>query len=155
MTLLFKGKASQKLNALRFEKYKEKIATETSTVVAKRLPPTEGATMYHSLRAFYQIHVWMQQSQELDPLNYGWKQGINRLIPIMTNLPPAPASLLSAIRCGCKGHCDTRRCNCKGIGLRCTAACKHCDHENCKNYEFFCEQEEEDDDDIEYLFSDF
>lgn len=134
MVLLFKGKPEQKLNALRFQKYKEKIATETSIVVAKRLPPTESATRFHSLRSFYQCQTWMQQSKGLNPLEYGWKETNNRLTPIFTSLPPAPESLLSAIRCGCKSNCNNQRCTCKVAGLQCTSACKNCDNKNCSNY---------------------
>lgn len=144
MVLLFKGKEGQKLNKLRFEKYKEKVATETSNVLAKRLPPTESATAYHSLRAYYQIQTWMQQSEGLNPLEYGWKESNNRFTPIFTNLPPAPPALLSSIRCGCKGGCVNLRCNCKGAGLRCTTACKNCDHAKCKNYDNLYDEEEDD-----------
>lgn len=156
MILLFKGKAGQKLNVVRYEKYKEKIATETSNVLAKRLPPTESATAYHSLRAYFQIQTWMQQNKELDPLDYGWKETNNRFTPILTNLPPAPSKLLSAIRCGCKGSCDTRRCSCKDVELPCTTACKHCDHDSCKNYNILDEEEEDENEtDILEFVSDF
>lgn len=153
MVLLFKGKAGQKLNALRYQKFKEKIVTETSNVVAKRLPPTEAATSYHSLRVFYQIQMWMGQNKKLNPLGYGWQERNNRFTSILTNLPPAPSQLLSAIRCGCKGACDSRRCNCKESGLRCTTACKHCDNSTCKNYNIL--DEDDDEDDMESLLFDF
>ncbi len=156
MVQLFKGKAGKKLNALRFEKYKEKVATETSKVLAKRLPPTESATRYHSLRAYYQIQSWMMRDTELNPLEYGWQVTNNRYSAILTNLPPAPTHLLSAIRCGCKGVCDTRRCNCREAGLHCTSACKHCDNSTCRNYSGLGEEEDDDnDEDINYFFNDF
>lgn len=154
MVQLFKGKAGMKLNALRFEKYKEKIATETSKVLAKRLPPTESATRFHSLRAYYQIQIWMNRDKKLNPLEYGWHETNNRFTAILTNLQPAPSHLLSAIRCGCKGVCDTRRCNCREAGLGCTSACKHCDSATCRNYNVSGE-DEDDDEDIDYFLSDF
>lgn len=155
MVQLFKGKSGQRLNALRYEKYKEKIATETSKVLAKRLPPTEAATRYHSLRAYYQIHTWMDRGKKLNPLQYGWQETNNRFTAILTNLPPAPEHLLSAIRCGCKGVCDTRRCACREAGLPCTSACKNCDSSTCRNYDVSGEEEDEDsDDDVDYFLMD-
>lgn len=156
MVVLFKGKVGQHLNALRFQKYNEKIATE-STIVAKRLPPTEAATAQHSLRAYYQIQTWMQKSEGMSPLNYGWKESSNRLVPILSNLPPAPLSLLSAIRCGCKSTCNTQRCTCKNAGLCCTEACQNCDESSCANYDSFgkdddCEDNENYDEDEEEIF---
>lgn len=154
MVQLFKGKAGMKLNSLRFEKYKEKIATETSKVLAKRLPPTESATRFHSLRAYYQIQKWMERNNKLNPLEYGWQETNNRFSAILTNLPPAPLHLLSAIRCGCKGACDTRRCNCREAGLQCTSACKHCDDATCRNYNVSPGEDDDDDndEDIDYFF---
>ncbi len=154
MVALFKGEIGQKLNALRYQKYKEKIVTETSNVLAKRLPPTESSTSYHSLRTFYQIQTWMDQNKKLNPLIYGWQETNNRFTAIMTNLPPAPSQLLSAIRCGCKGVCDTRRCNCKLAGLRCTTACKNCDNSTCKNYNILEEDDDDDDYDMDYFLFD-
>lgn len=151
MVVLFKGKAGQKLNELRFQKYNEKIATETSVVLSKRLPPTHAATGYHSLRTFYQIQSWMKQSKGLNPLHYGWNESNNRFLPITTHLPPAPTSLLSAIRCGCKSLCNTVRCSCKKAGLKCTSACKNCDHPTCKNYDMSVDDDDEDDfDEIDF-----
>lgn len=158
MVLLFKGKPGEKLNALRYEKYKEKVATETSAVLSKRLPPTESATSYHSMRTYYQIQTWMGQNKDLNPLDYGWKQTINRFTPIATDLPIAPPELLKAIRCQCKkGDCSTLRCPCKKIGLYCSTACLDCDHACCKNqlYDLINEQEDDNDDydeDIALLF---
>lgn len=149
MVLLFKGTAGQKLNALRYQTYKEKIVTDTSIVLAKRLPPTESATSYHSLRTFYQIQTWMDRNEKLNPMMYGWQETNNRLTAVMTNLPPAPPQLLSAIRCGCKSVCDTRRCNCREAGLSCTTACKSCDHSTCKNYNILEEDDDDYDDDCD------
>lgn len=155
MVQLFKGKPGQKLNALRYQKYKEKIVTETSKVLAKRLPPTESATRYHSLRAYYQIQTWMEQNKKLNPLEYGWQETNNRFAAILTDLPPAPSHLLSAIRCGCKGACDTRRCNCTEAGLRCTSACKHCENTTCKNFNILDEEEDDNEDDVDFCLFDF
>lgn len=155
MVQLFKGKGGQKLNALRYQKYNEKIATETSNVLAKRLPPTEAATAYHSLRTYYQIQSWMEQNKELNPLEYGWQETNNHFAAISTNLPPAPSHLLSAIRCGCKGFCDTKRCNCKEAKLPCTTACKDCDNMTCKNYDILGQEEDECEDEDEDFLLDF
>ena len=48
----------------------------------------------------------------------------NRLLmPVKTDMPPAPKDLLRIFRCNCKTGCESRRCTC---GLQCTPACGKC-----------------------------
>ena len=55
------------------------------------------------------------------------------LLPIMTNLEPAPKKLLETVYCSCKAGCNTRRCTCRAHGLDCTRACGQCKGESCTN----------------------
>lgn len=55
------------------------------------------------------------------------------MYPIMTDLPPAPESILKVIKCGCKGTCSTARCTCKKNGVECSPACKNCKGTSCLN----------------------
>lgn len=152
MVLLFKGRLSEKLNELSFQKYKDKVATEASNVLAKRRPPTESATSYHSLRTYFQIQTWMGQDEGLNPLEYGWKKSNNGFTPILTDLPPAPPKLLSEIRCKCLGNCNTLRCNCKRNHLFCTSACINCNSDSCLNCDITTEQEDAQDDDLDNIY---
>lgn len=128
---LYKGKANETLNELRYRKFDEKTKSGSSAVSPKMLPPTEAAAKFHSLRVFYQIQVWMQN--KLNPFNFGWVERNSILRPVPTNLPAAPANILSKIRCGCGGDCDSLRCTCFKIGLPCTTACKTCAGNSCSN----------------------
>jgi len=36
-----------------------------------------------------------------------------KLMPLLTDLPPAPSELLRIIRCNCQTDCSSMRCTCK------------------------------------------
>ena len=42
----------------------------------------------------------------------GWMEKDGHLLPVMTDLPPAPEDLLRIIRCNCTTDCSTARCSC-------------------------------------------
>ena len=66
----------------------------------KNKKKTERATFRHALRAHLQAVVWKtMNANTLDPLEWGWKEEHNTLVPIMTDQDPAPPTLLSVIRC--------------------------------------------------------
>lgn len=128
---VYNGKKNESLNKLRYRKFLEKNKRGTSTVTCKTLPPTEAAAKFHYFRVFYQIQVWLEN--KLNPLNFGWVERNFFLRPVSTKIPPAPASILTKIRCGCKGDCDSARCNCFANNLKCTTACKVCTGSCCSN----------------------
>lgn len=129
---LYNGKTNETLNKLRYRKFVEKTQRGLSTVTCKALPPTEAAARFHCLRVFYTIQMWLEH--KLNPLNFGWilRNGILR--PVTTNMPPAPVDVLSNIRCGCKGDCNSNRCTCFKAGFKCTPACKVCAGNSCCNH---------------------
>lgn len=129
---MYNGKANEALNQLRYRKFIEKTQKGAANVSCKSLPPTEAAAKFHSLRVFYTIQEWM--GNKLNPLNYGWTERNCILRPVVTNLPPAPSDILSNIRCGCKGDCNSNRCSCFKAGLKCTLACKVCAGNSCSNH---------------------
>ena len=57
----------------------------------ERLPPTEGAAFFHSLRVHHQVILLS---------NEGLCNGVGNLI--MTDLDPAPDNMRKFIRCKCK-----------------------------------------------------
>ena len=70
---LYGGKLTDSLNSLRYAKFME-MASCRKTLEPERLPPTERAALFHSLRVHHQIIVWKELSSEvLDPLQWGWK----------------------------------------------------------------------------------
>jgi len=57
----------------------------------------------------------------------------------MTDLEPAPESLLKFVGCKCKlsatNPCDSNTCSCRKHGLKCVTACGDCRRESCRNAE--------------------
>ena len=70
----------------------------------------------------------------MNPLVWGWHLKADQLYPVMSTQPPAPAFLLSYIRCGCKADgCNSNRCSCKKNGLSCSLSCVNCNGSSCGN----------------------
>ena len=118
------------------------ITSNSTSLDPQKLPPTERAAYYHSLRVYLQIQVWERLSirdDDLDPQQWGWRLDGSVLIPIMTDLDAAPKSLLKFVRCKCKltskNPCGNNLCSCRKNGLKCVSACGDCRGQNCKNSE--------------------
>lgn len=77
--------------------------------------------------------MWINPACDLQPENWGWQLVDGRLEPVMTDLPPAPESLLQVIRCSCKRDCSTKHCTCRKHRLECSAACGFCKGISCQN----------------------
>ena len=64
-------------------------------ILPERLPPTERASHYHSLRVHHQVIVWETLGEIVnDPLDWGWENDGTRLSPIMTDVEVAPSNLV-------------------------------------------------------------
>lgn len=130
--LLYGAKKEDSLETLRLRIFKEKVASTKSFVKPEQLPPTSSAVKYHAFRVYFQIQQWMGVS-DLNALSWGWILKDNEYVPKLSDLPPAPPSLLSVIRCKCKKTCDTMRCSCRKMGLPCTDVCGSCQDIGCEN----------------------
>ena len=83
------------------------MASCSKTLQPERLPPTERAAFSHSLRVHHQVILWRELSnKELDPTQWGWKLDGKILIPIMTDLGPAPDTVEPLL----SGRSGTRGC---------------------------------------------
>jgi len=133
LVILYNGDIGEELNALRFKKFQEKVLKSYKYVDASDLPPTSGAAKFHSLRAYYQVQVWRGKSGHLDPKDWGWEITNDQLMPVKTDMPPAPKELLRIFRCNCKTGCSSKRCTCRRHGLECTPACGECKGMSCSN----------------------
>ena len=133
---MYGDKHGNDLASLRYMKF-QTMLTEKMKVVIEKLPPSERAAHFHSLRAHFQICVWSQLDEKaLDPTEWGWKCVNDVMEPITTDLPPAPENILRHIRCKCKSlknRCGSSLCSCRKNGLTCVAICGGCHGENCKN----------------------
>ena len=126
------------------------MITTTSALQPERLPPTTSAARYHSLRVHFQVCQWLHLDLNiLDPSKWGWKIEDGCLMPIKTDLPPAPECILKFIRCNCKVNsrnpCGTRTCTCQKNGIRCVTACGDCRGIFCNNLKSENDDESSDD----------
>ena len=65
---LYGGKQTDSLNSFRYAKFME-MASCGKTLEPGRLPPTERAAFFHSLRVHHQVILWRELSnKELDPM---------------------------------------------------------------------------------------
>ena len=131
------GKSGDTLNVMRYSKFVQMLAT-SSQIEPSDLPPTERAAYFHALRVHLQVAQWVNLDFGcLDPTKWGWKMDQGNLVPIKTDMDPAPEFLLNFIRCKCKtttkNPCGTTHCSCRKHGLKCVAACGDCRGELCNN----------------------
>jgi len=102
----------------------EMIISRKSGLDPQKLPPTERAGYYHSLSVYLQIMIWRDLiGNDLDPQQWEWKLERNMLIPVITDLTPAPENLLKFIRGKCKltsrNMCGTNTFFSRKNGLKC------------------------------------
>ena len=160
MKIMFGGKESESLTTLRHAKW-EKAILLANDVDPATLPPSERAAHFHSLR----VYLEMRRSETLNidcglhPCDWGWRRISNVLHPIMTDIPAAPETLLSSIRCNCKSsspkQCGTLLCTCRKNGWPCGRACGECRGIDCKNpsVEYYKSDLEDDGNIFSNLFS--
>jgi hypothetical protein len=127
---VYNGKNTESLDHLRYQRFVTKSAKSKNIVQVRTLPPTTAAAKYHSYRVYHQVQTWI--GHDLDPLQWGWIQSGNKLVPLKTDLPAAPERILNIIKCNCK-NCDTKRCSCRKHGLECSSACGGCRGAGCSN----------------------
>lgn len=129
---LFGALPEEGLNSLRYRLFSSKTVSSTCSIQVQTLPPTSSAAALHCLRVYHQVQTWMGNSA-LDPLDYGWEMSGGLMMPVKSDIPPAPDSLLQVIRCKCKTGCDSKKCTCRKNGLECTIACGDCRGIACSN----------------------
>ena len=123
---LYNGRKNETLDELRLRKFHEKTTCSTVLVQPRTLPPTSSAAKYHSLRVYLQVQVWLARGKDMTAENWGWKVSDGKMLPILTDLPPAPQRILEVIHCKCKTGCTTLKCTCRKNGMDCSAACADC-----------------------------
>ena len=91
---LYGGKQGKNLDGMRYQRYCEKLATNSSQIQAQNLPSTSAAARHHSLRVYLQVKQWKGENEGMSLEDYGWKVTEGQVLPRMTDLPAAPESLL-------------------------------------------------------------
>lgn len=96
------------------------------------VPPTSAAAKQHSYRTYLTVQQWM--GNNLSPTEWGWRSENGTLVPVETDKPVAPDTLLNMVSCGCKSDgCNSMTCSCKKLGLFCTSMCSKCSGQTCNN----------------------
>ena len=113
---------------LRYQRYLEKLACKSKSIQPQSLPPTSSAVKYHSLRVYLQTREWKDSTEGINYAEWGWRSAAEQLTPIMTDLAPAPQSLLwQMMGCNCLQDC------CRKNDLPCNPACGQCKGSACTN----------------------
>ena len=133
LIVLYNRKVERSLDSLRYKRYCDKVASSSCYVHPQALPPTSSAAKYHSLRVYYRIRQWQGTEAGMSPQDWGWKESDGTLIPVTTELDPAPNKLLRIVRCNCQTDCSTLRCSCRKQGLNCSVACGNSRESGCCN----------------------
>jgi hypothetical protein len=139
LLIIYGGKCNGSLHEMRHSLYMKMCSSSSGRPLPERLPPTENAAFFHSLRVHLQVLQWsMLSSDVLDPSSWGWKRSESGLYePIAMEQEPAPAELLKVIRCSCKtdsrNQCGGNACTCRRNGLACVSACGKCRGIDCLN----------------------
>jgi hypothetical protein len=138
LLLLYGGSQSGSLNHLRYVTYMRLVSTSNRRPRPEKLPPTDRAAYFHSLR----VHLQIVQGKcliesDLNPTEWGWTLSNDCYVPVATDRAVAPDDILNVNRCQCQVSsplpCSSARCSCRSHGLPCVAACKHCYGDLCEN----------------------
>ena len=76
--------------------------------------------------------------------DWGWRVTNDEVLPVTTDLLPAPESLLQLIRCNCSPDSSSMRCICQKNGMQCSPACDHRKGSSCTNSSNTVDYESED-----------
>jgi hypothetical protein len=138
LVMLYGGKSGVTLNKLRHLKYSEMCTGRSGKVIPERLPPTERAAFFHSLRVHLQVMQWSTfMNDNMAAVDWGWSANGSTLSPVYTDQEPAPPEMLNVITCNCKStsknQCGSVQCTCRKNGLVCVSACGDCHGDCCMN----------------------
>ena len=133
LLIVYNAKGETSLNSFRHNKFLDKVSTKMTQVDPSSLPPTSSAAKFHSLRVYLQCQQWRTLDCQLNPDDWGWRKADGGLVPVVSDMGPAPPELLKVIRCTCKKDCSSRSCSCKKYGKECSLACSNCRGTSCSN----------------------
>ena len=128
------GKLGKKTDSL--DHLREVMYMMPKYIPISRMPPTSRAFRFHMLRTHLEVNTIKNLGQRLREEDNGYERNSEgQLIPIITDMPPAPPYLLKDIKCSCekpnRAGLLCTSCSCSKVGLPCTLLCK-CDGQ-CEN----------------------
>ena len=131
LVCLYNGKPGEKLDAPTSAALSSQSFIQYHLRTTSRTAPTSSAASYHSLRIYHQVQ--QQNGVYKCEEDHGWKVIDGHMVPVQTDMQPAPVYVLEAINYNCKSNCSTRRCSCIKFGLLCSPACGECRGLLCSN----------------------
>ena len=69
----------------RYQRYCEKLATNSSKMQPQNLPPTSATARHHSLRVCPQVKQWKGKNEGMSLEDYGWRMTEGQVLPRMTS----------------------------------------------------------------------
>ena len=63
LVCLYNGKSGKGLDSLRYQRYHEKVATNTLQVQPQTLLPTSAVALYHGCHVYFQVQQWKEGGQ--------------------------------------------------------------------------------------------
>lgn len=127
------GAPSLSLSEIRYNMYSKQ--TSSGVLSPEKLPPTEGSSDEHSLRAYLQLQDWIVlKSMSRDPTKYGFAyDSTHGYQPVTTKQEWAPKYIRDLTKCNCRSGCKNRKCGCVSNNVPCIAACGQCNGLTCNN----------------------
>lgn len=62
------------------------MAANSTKLIPSKLPPTERAAWFHSLRVYLQVTQWKTLMEtQMNALEWGWKLEDGKMVPVMTD----------------------------------------------------------------------
>ena len=94
----------------------------------QRLPPTRDALVLHIKTSNFQLTEWkdalVSDKTPRDPNGNGWERNENKLQIRCTTKKPAPDEVLEFVICNSKkSRCETNKCPCFSLDMKCTDLC--------------------------------
>ena len=97
--LNYNGRDTDTLGKLRYAKFIETAASNTTIIDPALLPPSRRAAYFHILSVYLQVSIWRQLNEcVFDPVEWGWKHYQGLLMPTTTNQPAPPENVLKFVR---------------------------------------------------------
>ena len=117
-------------DSLRYDQYYKSSKLDFSKLVC-----TSETLKNHIRRAFLQCNKWFLahmpfESQNLNPLHYGYKDVNGKLLPLIISTKNRPEDLPEPCKCG---KCATVKCSCRIYKIGCSKFCKCFTSSNCQN----------------------
>ena len=75
---LYGGKTGEKLDGMRYQRYCEKLVTNSSQIQPQNLPPTSAAARHRSLRVYLQVKHYMERRKRRHVIGGLWMEGDGR-----------------------------------------------------------------------------